>query len=238
MVRVMSERSVGDEVTHVAQMFGEVARQLLKERDLTSTLNRVVALADEHLDSCECAGVSIVEGRTISSPASSGKTALTMDRIQQEVDEGPCLDALREHEIFQTGDLRREVRWTNFSQRGFDETGVLSILSVRLFAQERTFGALNLYSTKPDAFDDVDVALASVFATHAAVAIKAVRREHDLEARAESRDLIGRAKGILMTRQHVTDEAAFDMLRCASQRLNVKLVEVADSVNYTGEIPP
>jgi len=234
----MGQHGAGDEVTHVAEMFGEVARQLLREVDVTSTLNRMVALAEEHLEACECAGVSIVERRKISSPAASGQTSLIMDRIQQEVDEGPCLDALRAHEIFQTGNLRRETRWPKFSQRGFDETGVLSILAVRLFAEERTFGALNLYSTQPDAFDEVDVALATVFATHAAIAIESARRERDLEARAESRDLIGRAKGILMTRQHVTDEAAFDMLRRASQRLNVKLVEVADRVNYTGEVPP
>jgi GAF domain-containing protein len=218
-------------------VFGEVARQLLEEDDVNSTLQRIVELAVEHLESCECAGVSIVEGRKISSPASSGETAVILDRLQQEVDEGPCLDALKEHEIFQTGNLRRETRWPAFASRAFDETGVQSVLAVRLFAEERTFGALNLYSTQPDAFDELDVALASVFATHAAVAIRSASTERALEARAESRDLIGRAKGILMSREHVTDEVAFDMLCRASQRLNIKLTEVADRVNYTGDVP-
>ena len=61
-------------------------------------------------------------------------------------------------------------------------------------------GALNLYSTANDAFDDSDVALATVFAVHAAVAMSAARRQESLEQKAETRDVIGRAKGILMAR--------------------------------------
>ena len=91
-------------------------------------------------------------------------------------------------------------------------------------------GALNLYSTKPDAFDETDVAMGSVFAAHAAAAMSAVRREEHLERKAETRDLIGRAKGILMARSDLDDDQAFDMLRRASQRLNVKLVAVAEQV--------
>src|SRR5688500_8550226 len=72
---------------------------------------------------------------------------------------------------FRTGDLLAETRWPQFSRRAHDETGVTSILAVRLFAEHETMGALNLYSTQPDAFDDTDVAFAAVFATHAAVAM-------------------------------------------------------------------
>ena len=91
-------------------------------------------------------------------------------------------------------------------------------------------GALNLYATKPAAFDATDVALASVFAAHAAVAMSASRREENLERKADSRDLIGQAKGLLMARSDLDDKGAFDLLRRASQRLNVKLVKVAEQV--------
>ncbi|MDQ3305290.1 MAG: ANTAR domain-containing protein [Actinomycetota bacterium] len=91
--------------------------------------------------------------------------------------------------------------------------------------------------SKGSAFDETDVALGSVFAAHAAVAMSAARREEGLERKAASRDLIGRAKGILMARENVTDEQAFDMLRRASQRLNVKLTTLAEQVNFSGETP-
>ncbi len=71
------------------------------------------------------------------------------------------------------------------------------------------------------------MALGSVFAVHASVAMAAARREESLEQKAETRDVIGRAKGILMARSRVTDDEAFAMLKAASQRMNVKVRDVA-----------
>ncbi len=53
-----------------------------------------------------------------------------------------------------------------------------------------------------------------------------------------SRDVIGQAKGILMERLRLTPEEAFDVLRRSSQRLNVKLREVAAALAETGELQP
>jgi transcriptional regulator with GAF, ATPase, and Fis domain len=231
------EPDVEKDLLDAAELFAEVARQLLGERSMSETLQRIVDLAVEHLDQCEFAGVSYVEGRTITSPASSNEVPRIVDAIQSEVDEGPCIDAIREHEVFQTGDLAGETRWPSFARRAHAETGVSSILAVRLFAEQDTMGALNLYSTRRDAFGAVDAAFAAVFATHAAVAMDAAKREAQLERKAESRDLIGRAKGIVMSLLHVTEAEAFRMLRDVSQRLNLKLVEVARDVNETGQLP-
>ena len=219
-----------DDVLHVAEMFGEVARALAAHDDAQTTLERIVRLAVEHLDACEYAGVSIVEGRRVTSPASSHDVPRVVDRIQSEVQEGPCIQAIRDHEVFRTGDLSAEERWPRFARRAHDETGVLSVLSVRLFVEEETMGALNLYATTADAFDEADEVLASVFAVHAAVAMASARREEGLERKADTRDLIGRAKGIIMARSGVTEDRAFDMLRSASQRMNVKLRDVAQQV--------
>lgn len=46
----------------------------------------------------------------------------------------------------------------------------------------------------------------------------------------ESRDVIGQAKGILMASQGISADEAFNILRRASQRLNVKLRDVAAQV--------
>jgi transcriptional regulator with GAF, ATPase, and Fis domain len=220
-----------DEVVQVAETFATVARTLAEGHDdLQAALHKIVHLAVENLDACEFAGISLVEKDKITSPASSNDIPKMVDQIQTETGEGPCIDAIKEHEVFQTGELKKEKRWPNFSSRAHEETGISSILSVRLFVEEDTMGALNLYSTVPDAFDDSDVALASVFAVHAAVAMSAARREDTLEQKAETRDVIGRAKGILMARSGVTDDEAFEMLKSASQRMNVKLRDIAKNI--------
>lgn len=222
-----------DEVIAVAEAFGHVARLLAGHDSVEATLQQIVDLAVATLDGCEHAGISLVIRRSITSPAATGDIPRTVDRIQSEVDEGPCLDAIREHEVFRTGDLRSEPRWPKFSQRAFAETGIRSVLALRLFVAEDTLGALNLYSTEPDAFDAADVALGSVFATHAAVAMAAARKEEELEHKASTRDLIGRAKGIVMAEGGVDADEAFDILRRASQRLNVRVVDLAADLDRT-----
>lgn len=215
----------------MAEAFATVARTLAEYHDdLPGALDKIVHLAVDHLDACEFAGISMVQGRTITSPASSNEIPKQLDELQSEVGEGPCIEAIKEHEVFRTGELEKESRWPKFSQRAHHETGISSILVIRLFVEQDTMGSLNLYSTRRDAFDDRDVALGSAFAAHASVAMSAVHREEALEKKAESRDVIGRAKGILMAQSGVSDDQAFAMLRSASQRMNVKLRDIAQEI--------
>jgi GAF domain-containing protein len=219
-----------DQDVELAETFAEVARALLEEHDVDSTLDRVCKLAVDTVDACEAAGISIAEGKKVSSRSTTNDLPRMVDEIQSETQQGPCVDAIKEHEVFVTGSLSQEARWPDFAQRAHTATGIESVLSLRLFASEDTFGSLNLYSSKRDAFDDADIAVASVFAAHAAVALATARREEQLEGKAGSRDLIGMAKGIVMARQGVSEDEAFDILRRASQRMNVKLRELADRV--------
>ncbi len=215
----------------LAATFASVARELRAEApSVQATLDRMVRLAVETIEGCDYAGISYVERRRITTPAASDDTPRKVDAIQYEVDEGPCLDAIREHEMFQTDDLSQETRWPKFSARVVQETGVVSMLSFRLFVDEDTLGGLNLHSKNKAAFDADDRAVGAVFAAHAAIALSAAVKQQQLEEAVQTRDVIGQAKGILMARQGVTAEQAFDMLRRASQRLNVKLKEVAERV--------
>lgn len=222
----------------LAQEFGDIARILLAEADPEATLQRIVTLAVETIDGCEHAGISVIEGNAVTSPASSDEVPAIVDRIQSETGEGPCVDAIKEHEMFQTGRLSDEHRWPAFTPRAIDESRVESILSLRLFAQGATMGALNLYSTRPDAFDDRDVAVATVFAAHAAVAWSTSQKIENLKAGMVTRQLIGQAVGLLMARQAMSEADALDALRRASQRLNIKLRELAESIVHPSSGQP
>lgn len=65
---------------------------------------------------------------------------------------------------------------------------------------------------------------------HASVLVDASQRQRQLREAIESRDVIGQAKGILMVRAGVSSDDAFDQLRLASQRENVKLKDLAAEV--------
>ena len=232
----MAGENASPRVDDLAESFAEVARALRAERSVQATLEKIVELAVSTVEGCDHAGVSLVENGRVLSPATSDSIPELVDTLQYETGEGPCLDAIREHAVFQTDDLRDEARWPNFSRRAAEETGIVSILAYRLFVEADTMGALNLYSKRKAAFDADDRVVGSIFAAHAAVGLSAARQKDQLEQAIATRDLIGQAKGILMARQDVTADQAFDMLRRGSQRLNIKLRELARQV-ATGESP-
>ena len=223
----------------LAETFAEVARALQSEPNVQHTLQRIVDLAVETIDGCDHAGVSLAQRREITTPAASDDVPGQVDAIQYETGEGPGLDAIREHQVFQVDCLSEDRRWPQFSGRAARETGVQSMLCFRLFVEEHTLGALNLYSRTAAAFDAGDEvhAIGSVFAAHAALALSTAQHEEQMDQALASRDVIGQAKGILMARQGVTAEQAFDMLRRSSQGLNIKLRDLAERITYTGEAP-
>ena len=219
-----------DDLLPTAETFGTVARLLGDSTDLDATLRLIVTLAVEHLQACELAAISLLHRKRIAFSVASNPQAAALDLMQVELEEGPSIDAIVEHEVFTTGDLLSEARWPRFSTLAHEESAVRSVVALRLFRNEETMGALTLYSTDKDAFSDADVASSLVFAAHAAMALSSAQREAQLELKAATRELIGRAKGILMATQGVDDEQAFEILRSTSMNFNMKLTEVAQEI--------
>ncbi|HSP03039.1 MAG TPA: GAF and ANTAR domain-containing protein [Acidimicrobiales bacterium] len=214
--------------TRLATTFADVARALLSDNDLDSVLNRIAAVAVEEVGGCESAGIDLIEKQVVRCVAWTSETARQMGEIQNEAGEGPCLSAIREHETFRSDDLEHEDRWPQFAQRARTEMDVRSMLGFRLFAEEDTMGALNLHSSKPDAFDDRALAIGSILAAHAGIAMSWAREREYMATALENRDVIGQAKGLLMAQRNVDADGAFALLRAASQRLNIKLIQVAE----------
>ena len=83
-----------------------------------------------------------------------------------------------------------------------------------------------------------------MLAAHASTALAATMAATSAELESaqlrqalQSRDVIGQAKGILMERRKITADEAFDVLRSASQTLNVKLAQVAQTlVDHRAEV--
>ena len=211
--------------------------QALDTDSVHETLQRIVDLAVATVPGCDHAGISVMHSGKVGTPAASDGVALRVDAIQCEVHEGPCLDAIATEGVFETGDLAAETRWPRFSARTFEETGVASILAFRLSGRGRTLGSLNLFSKHLNAFgrDAHDVGV--LFAVHAAIALQAAQKTETLLTALETRDVIGQAKGILMERQNISDDEAFQVLVRASQRLNIKLSVVASRLAETKSAP-
>ncbi len=133
-------------------------------------------------------------------------------------------------------DTRVESRWPQFGPLAV-EAGAGSMLCTPLAVQDNVYGSLSLVSSVPDAFDEEAQTLAAVFAAHATLALLSVSEVRNLRSMADSRDLIGQAKGILMERFRLTSAEAFSTLVRTSQHHNVKLRTLCQQLADTGELP-
>ena len=100
-------------------------------------------------------------------------------------------------------------------------------MSTDLSAGGGVRAALNLYAEGPDAFDEHAQTLAGLFGVQASLLLYGADTAMHLQRAVDSRDLIGQAKGIVMERFKIDDEAAFQMLVRTSQDTNIKLTAVA-----------
>ncbi|MAU84487.1 GAF and ANTAR domain-containing protein [Gordonia sp. Z-3] len=194
-------------------------------------LRSVTAAAIANVPGARHAGVLLVDKkRNFETIAPTGPVMTEVDRIQLETGEGPCLQAAWSHQMVLINDIAGDPRWPAFSSRVVDQTPVRAGLSFHLFTHKGTIGALNVFADEVDAFTAESEEVGLIFATHAALALGAVREQHDFRSALASRDTIGQAKGMLMERFSIDAVAAFELLRRLSQDTNTPLVEVARQV--------
>ncbi|MFD5628522.1 MULTISPECIES: GAF and ANTAR domain-containing protein [unclassified Streptomyces] len=233
----MSDQS-RDDWERFALALAEMARDLLAQDSVQATLDRIVEHATVLINGCDAAGILTVRRGEVTALAATDQVVRTADRIQQDLREGPCFDAVTDRtQVYTIKDLNDpHERWSRFAPE-LRKLGMGSMMGFLLYTEEDELGALNLYSHRPGTFDEVAQRAGWVLASHAAVAFAAARTHQQLGHALETRHEIGEAMGILMERHGLTEETAFGVLKKASQDHNIKLREVARRVCETGERP-
>jgi GAF domain-containing protein len=185
----------------------------------------------------DVAAVSVVgKGRSVTTFGATDPVAVALDTAQQQAGEGPSVTDLWTRTEVLADDLASDPRWPAYA-RAAVAGGIRSLLAVRLYLRSAGLGALVVYSRVPSAFDDRSRRAADVFGAHAAAALDQARHREQLATALAGRDLIGQAKGILMERHGIDEDAAFAMLVRASQLSNTPLRQVAERLTWSGEMP-
>jgi GAF domain-containing protein len=235
--------SVGDQV-HLIEVTGRTAESLeilaralhVKDAELQPTLQAIVSTAVSMLSPARHAGLIIISRGELIPRASVGEPPLLLDRLQQQLGEGPCISAARHQSVFRIEDTRQDQRWPQFSTEAA-RLHVRSMLCVPLRAHERCLGALSLYADQAAAFTELHERVTTLLATFAALALAEAQRAEQMHDALGNRDVIGQAKGILMERHRITADAAFAVLARVSQAENTKVAEIARRLARTGELP-
>lgn len=223
-----------------AMPFGDQFHALVRtvvtgSADLNKALTAVASMGFAGIDGCTAASITLIDDGTPRTVAFTDGIAPDLDQVQYDARAGPCLEAISTNAVVRIESLAEDERWREFGAAA-EERGVRSSLSLPLPLPPgaATSAGLNLYGGEVGAFTEADEKMGALFASYAAVVIANVAAywsahelaEH-LQKAMESRAVIEQAKGILMARQKCSSDAAFDILRRASQRENRKLRDIA-----------
>jgi GAF domain-containing protein len=218
------------------QAFAELGRIRLADIDIDALLNKIAQLAKSTIPGADEVSVTLLHGDSPQTAAFTGELARALDEKQYERGYGPCLDAADTTTTQLVPDTSIERRWPDWAADA-EKAGAYSSLSIGLPVHEHVTGALNIYATVPDAFDDDAVAIAQTFAGFAAVGLanahlyetQATLAGH-MQKAMDNRAVIEQAKGIIMGDRRCTAEQAFAILAKLSQDSNRKLRDVASAL--------
>jgi GAF domain-containing protein len=219
------------------RQLAEAARAMAEEADTQHTLDRAVQMATDMIERCDMAGISLVHGDRIETPAATDEALRRADHLQFELGEGPCLDALKQHEVVTVANLGEDPRWPTWGPHIARELGLHSSMSFRLFTDGDNLGAMSLYASEVEAFGHDDLLDGLILAAHAAVALAGALEADQLHRALETGRMIGEAIGIIRERFGLSSEKAFGVLRRISSHQHIKLHRVAQHVVDVGSLP-
>lgn len=210
----------------------DVARRLadhLTPADLDTTLGQITAAAVEVLPDVEYASITIRDAKDrLETAAPTDPLLIKLDEAQYRFREGPCYEAAADKVHVTSPDLANDPRFPRYAPVAVG-AGVHAQAGIRLFEANGASGALNLYSERVGAFNDLGI-LGQLFAHQAGVALDYARELDNVREALANRGIIGQAVGIVMERFRLDDARAFGFLVRLSQEANTKVRVLADEL--------
>jgi len=221
----------------VRETFVALADTLVDEFDIIDFLDMLAERCVELLEVTATGLMLADQGGTLSLVAASTEQARTLELLQLQTQEGPCLDCFRTGEPVRCPDLIEAVdRWPQFAPAAV-EGGFFAVHALPMRLRETVIGAMNLFTASPGTLGADAVELGQALANVATIGILHERSHRhgelvveQLQTALDSRIAVEQAKGVLAARLHVTVAEAFVILRNHARRTNQRLVELSAAV--------
>jgi transcriptional regulator with GAF, ATPase, and Fis domain len=200
---------------------------------IDTTLESLVDVVLKVVADADAVSVTVNPDHGPRTAAASHEWAVTIDKNQYKVGDGPCLEAARIQQMVLVSGDEAFNRWPEFAADSA-AYGVRAYLCAPLVLSAEQVGALNVYAFREDAFNQLDEALLRLMTTAASAVISNVRQylrmrdiADNLRTAMASRAEIEQAKGVLMAVHGITADEAFGRLVTQSQHTNIKLTVIA-----------
>ena len=180
------------------------------------------------------AGLMLVDGDgDLCSTTASDRPGSMLESLQEQFGEGPCVDAFLKDGPVLADDLAADPRWPSVGPLAAGH-GVRAVLGVPIDLRDGPMGTLNVYAAHPRGWDDSEVAAIQAYTRVIASLLRSAVQAHvsgraatQLQRALDSRSLIEQAKGVLMERRGLDQQAAFELLRSRARSTRRRLQDVA-----------
>jgi len=166
----------------LSKVLSEFARTMVTNFPIQGILDHLVQQTVDILP-ITAAGVTLITpGTQPHYVAASDDSALRFEKLQTELDEGPCLASFRTGEAVSVPDLRSDDRFHRFRPRAL-EAGLAAVFAFPLRQGDKQLGALDLYRDTPGGLSDADMEVAQTLAdVTAAYLVNAEARDEAIQA--------------------------------------------------------
>ncbi|MEJ7742169.1 MAG: GAF domain-containing protein [Nocardioidaceae bacterium] len=154
----------------LVDVMNHVADALRSRPEADDTLTKISLTAREVIPGVDEVSISVSgpDGK-IKTVAPTSELVCRPDELQYELDEGPCVDAIKFERTMRSEDLANDPQWPRYGPRAAS-LGFGCQMAVRIYDSHASHAALNLYSMNIGAFDE-SAHIAELFASHASVAM-------------------------------------------------------------------
>ncbi len=163
---------------------------LVFAKPIAGTTQDVVDLARASLDECDGAGIQLLEDDGVSVRATTDSRSFDLDTLQDELDDGPCVESLRDGERHDLEPVTSDERWPSFAPPA-RRAGLMACSALPLVAHGELIGVLNLYAWPAVGFAGWDRRHCGTFAGRASQLLASAR------AYARTQVLIGKLEARL-----------------------------------------
>lgn len=218
----------------LAQVFVEVADSLVADFDLIDFLHTVAAHAAELSGDAEVGLVLADEEGRLHHMGSSHQSALLLELVQVQDEQGPCRDCyVTGTPVFEVDLAGAMDRWPSFAPQAV-AAGFGSVHAFPMRLRDRVIGALNVFGREPRSLSAEAVGVVQALADVATIALiqeQAIARadvlNEQLQAALNSRIAVEQAKGAVAAVLGVDVARAFDLMRRHARSARIPLTDYA-----------
>lgn len=132
-----------------AATFGALARLMYEADTLDDVYGTLCRMAPGVVTGCDHASVLLARRGRLTTAAASDDIATEIDRAEQRLGDGPCVDAIAEETAQIVPDLTATQAWPQLSAWVVAHTPVRGAMAFRLTVDGEKSGALDLFADRP-----------------------------------------------------------------------------------------